>query len=31
MFMICIKVEPRLVKGDNELSSVLFDGTEPAQ
>jgi hypothetical protein len=31
LFMVCRKVESRLVKGDSELPTVVFDGPELAQ
>jgi hypothetical protein len=31
MLMICRKVKPQLIKGDNELPSVMFDRTELTQ
>jgi hypothetical protein len=31
LLMACRKTEPRLVKGDNELPTVVFDGPELAQ
>jgi hypothetical protein len=29
--MVCRKIEPGLVKGDDELLAVVFDGSELAQ
>jgi hypothetical protein len=29
--MVCRKIEPWLVKGDNELPAMVFDGPELAQ
>jgi hypothetical protein len=31
LFMVYRKIEPLLVKGDNELLTVVFDGPELAQ
>jgi hypothetical protein len=31
LLMACRKTDPRLVKGDNELPTVVFDGRELAQ
>jgi hypothetical protein len=29
--MVCGKVKPRFIESDNELSAVMFNGTELAQ
>jgi hypothetical protein len=31
LLMVCRKIEPWLVKGDNELSTMVFHGSELAQ
>jgi hypothetical protein len=31
LLMVCRKIEPWLVKGDNELPTVVFDGRELVQ
>jgi hypothetical protein len=31
LLMICRKTEPGLIKGDNELLTIVFDGPELAQ